>query len=172
MRRTNPWQELRITTHQLQHHQWTVSLLMQDHLGWSYQVLQITHPRVVWISLLHLDVVCGKPRTKFHGGIQVSVCSWIPVHLAPQMHGSVCVSASMSYLPVHHFLEEYSVNNTVLVSSCTCQALLSFSIEGNSFNVIPVVDLWMMGEWARGCLTQAQLPHPENQFQNSISIET
>ena len=33
-------------------------------------------------------------------------------------------------LSVHHFLEEYSVNNTLLVPSCICQALLNFSIEG------------------------------------------
>ena len=97
MRRMN------ITILQLQHHQWTVSLLMQDHLGWSYQVQQITHPSVVWISLLHLDIVCGKPRTNFDEGTRILVCRQIPVNLAPRMHGSVCVSASMSYQPVHHF---------------------------------------------------------------------
>ena len=34
-----------------------------------------------------------------------------------------------------------------------------------------MVDLQMVGEWARGYLTWVQLPHHENQFQNSISIE-
>ena len=69
-----------------------------------------------------------------------------------------CMDQSV-YLPpyhllsVHHFLEEYSVNNTLLVPLCVCQALLSFSIEGNSFSVISKVDLWMVGEWARSYLT-------------------
>ena len=150
----NLWQELRITMLQLQCHLWIVSLLIQDHLGWSHQAQQIAHPRVVWISLLHLDAVCGKPRTDFHGDTRISVCRWIPVHLAPGMHGLVCVSASMSYLPVHCFLEEYSMKNTVLISSCVCQALLSFSIEGNSFDAISVVDMWMVGKLVRGYLTQ------------------
>ena len=79
---------------------------------------------------------------------------------------------SCHILSVYHFLEEFSVNNTVPVPSCVYQALLNFGIEGNSFNIIPMVDLWMVGEWARGYLTQAQLPHHENQFQNSIPLET
>ena len=91
------WQKLRITTLQIQHHLWTVSLLMQDHLGQSHQVQQITHPRVVWISPLPLDAGCGKPGTNFHGGIRISVCWQIPVHPASCMHGLVCVSVSMSY---------------------------------------------------------------------------
>ena len=33
-----------------------VSLLMQGHLGQSYQAEQVTHLRVVWIHLLHLDM--------------------------------------------------------------------------------------------------------------------
>ena len=135
------------------HHLLIVSLLMQDCLRWSHQVQQVAHPGVVWISLLHLGRVCGKPRTDFHGGTRILVCRWIPVHLAPGMHGLVCVSPFMSYLPVQNFLEEYSMNNTVLVLSCICQALLSFSIEGNSFDAISVVDLWMVGEWVRGYLT-------------------
>ena len=93
----NLWQELRITKHQLQCHLWTVSLLMEDHLGWSYQAQQVTHPRVVQISLLPLDAVYGKPRMDFHGGTRISVCWQISVHLAFGMHGSVCVFASMSY---------------------------------------------------------------------------
>ena len=75
-------------------------------------------------------------------------------------------------LSVYHFLEEYSVNNTVLVSSCVCQVLLSFSIEGNSSNAISVVDLWMVGMWVRGYLTQVQLPYHGDQSQNSVPIET
>ena len=145
MWRTNPQQELRITMLQLQYPLWIVSLLMQNHLEWSHQAQQVVHPRVVWISLLHLDAVCGKPRPDFHGGTGNLVCRWKPVHPAPGVHGLVSVSASMSYLPLHHFLEEYSVNSTVLVSSCVCQALLSLSI-GGTLDAISVVDLWMVWE--------------------------
>ena len=95
MRRMHQWQELRTTTLQLQCYLWTVNLLMWDHLGWSHHAQQITHPRVVWISLLHLDAVYGKPRTNFHGGTGISVCRQVPVHLASGMHGLVCVSVSM-----------------------------------------------------------------------------
>ena len=35
-----------------------------------------------------------------------------------------------------------------------------------------MMDLWMVGEQARGYLTQAQLPYHKTQFQNSIPIET
>ena len=75
-------------------------------------------------------------------------------------------------LSVHRFLGKYSVNNTLLVPSCVCQALLSFGIEGNSFNVISMMDLWMVGEWTKDYLAQVQLPHCEIKFQNSIPIET
>ena len=79
---------------------------------------------------------------------------------------SVCLSPCHT-LSVHHFLEEYSVNNTALLPSCVCQALLSISIGGNPFNATSMVDLWMVGEWARG----VQLPHHKNQFQNSVPME-
>ena len=84
----------------------------------------------------------------------------------------LCILPPCHLLSVHLFLEEYSVNNTLLVPSCVCQALLSFSIEGNSFSVISMLDLWIVGEWATGYLTQVQLPCHKNQFQNSIPIET
>ena len=44
------------------------------------------------------------------------------------------------------------MNNTLLVPSCVYQALLSFSIEVDYFNVISMVDLWMVGEWMKGYL--------------------
>ena len=97
IRRMHPWQELRVTTLQLQHHLWAVCLLMQGHLGWSHQVQQVAHPRVVWVSLLHLDAVCRKPRSNFHGSTKIAACRQIPVHLASGMHELVCVSASISY---------------------------------------------------------------------------
>ena len=119
MRRMHPWQELRVTALQLQCHLWTVCMLMQDHLGQSHQVQQVTHPRVVWISLLCLDAVCRKPRTTFHGGTRISACRQIPVCLASGMHELVCVSVSISYSVCSPFLEEYSVDN----STCTIMCL-------------------------------------------------
>ena len=76
---------------------WIVSLLMQDHPGQSHQVQQVAHPRVVWISLLHLDVVCGKPGTAFHGDTGILVYRQIPAHLTSGMCGLVYVSVSMPY---------------------------------------------------------------------------
>ena len=75
-------------------------------------------------------------------------------------------------LSVHHFLEEYSVDNTLHVPSSVCQALPSFGLEGNSFNVFSTVDLWMVVGWTKGYLACVQLPHCEVKFQNTIPIET
>ena len=44
------------------------------------------------------------------------------------------------------------MNNTLPVPSCVCQVLLSFGIEGNTFNVICMVDLWMVGQWTKDYL--------------------
>ena len=144
MRRMHLWQELSATILQLYHHLWAVHLLMQDCLGWSHQAQHVTHPRVVWVSLLHLDAVCGKPGTDFHGGTGISACRQIPFHPASGMNWSVCLSP-YQILYVHHFLEEYSVDKTLLAPSCVCQALLGFCIEENSFNVFSTVDHWMVG---------------------------
>ena len=95
MRRTHPWQELRKPILQLQCHLWIVSLLMQDHLGWSHQVQQVMHPRVVWINLLHLDAAPEKPRTDFHGGTRILVYKQIPGHLMSVMHGLVLMQSSL-----------------------------------------------------------------------------
>ena len=148
MRRMHPWQELRTTTLQPAnlHHLWTVSLLIQDHLGQSHQQQQVTHPRVVWINLFHLDVAYEKPRTDFHGGTGISVCWQLPVHPASGMHCLDFVSVSMLFLACTPFSGEVQCEYTLLIPSCVCQALLSFGIDGNSFNVISMVDLWMVGE--------------------------
>ena len=163
----NPWQELRITTYQPQHQPMDSEPADARPSGMQ----QVTHPRVVWISLLHLDAVCGNPGLTSMEVLEFWFAGryWSIQHLDAWI---VCISASMSYSVCIPFLEEYSVNNTLLVPSCVCQALLHFSIEGNSFSVISMVDLWMVGDWARGYLTQAQLVHHDNQFQNSITIET
>ena len=62
-------------------------------------------------------------------------------------------------------------NHTLLLPSCVCQALLSFGIEGNSFPVVSMVDLWIVGEWTKDYLAQAQLLHCKK-FQHSIPIKT
>ena len=172
MRRMHLWQEFRVMTLQLQCHLWAVCLLMQDHLGQSHQAQQVAHSKVVWISLLCLDAVCRKPRNDFNGGTRIPACRNIPVHPASGMHELVCVSVSISYSVLHCFLEEYSVDYTLHAPSCVCQALLSFGIEGNSFNVFSTVDLWMVGEWTKGYLAHAQLPHCEYKIPNGVPIET
>ena len=55
----------------------------------------------------------------------------------------------------------FSLYAYLLAPSCLCRALLSFGIEGNSFNLFPTVDLWMVGEWTKGYLAHVQLPHCE-----------
>ena len=42
--------------------------------GPSGMVTQVTHPKVVWINSFHLDAVCRKPETDFHGGTGISIC--------------------------------------------------------------------------------------------------
>ena len=157
----HPWQELWTTTLQLQHHLWTLSLLMQDHLGQSHQTQQLTHPGVVWINLLHLDTTHKKPGTNFHGGTRISGWWQLPVHLASGMHWLDCVSVSMLYLACKPFSREVQCEYTLPIPWCVSQALLSFGIEGNSFNVISMVDLWMVGEGTNDYLAQVQLPHCE-----------
>ena len=75
----------------------------------SHQVQQATHPRVVWIHLLHLDAAHKKPGTNSCGGTRILVCYQIPVHLASGMYWLVCVSVSMSYPACTPFLGKYSV---------------------------------------------------------------
>ena len=88
---------------------------------------------------------------------------WFIWHLACT-NLSVCLSPC-HILSVHHFLEEYSADSTLLAPSCICQALLNFGIEGNSFNVFSTVDLWMVEEWTKGYLAHVQLPYCEITFQ-------
>ena len=98
------------TTLCLQFHLWTVSLLMQDCLRQSHQVQQITHPRIVWINLLHVDAVYKNlkptsvevPEFQFAGRYQ-------SIQHLGCMDWSVYLS-SCYILSVHHFLEKYSVN--------------------------------------------------------------
>ena len=100
--------------------------------------------------------LAGRYQSIWHLG-----CMNWPVHLPP-----------CHILSVHCFLEENSVDNTLLAPSCVCQTLLSFGIEGNSFNVFSTVDLWMVGEWTKGYLAHAQLPQCEIKFQDSVCVDT
>ena len=100
MRRMHSWQELRIPTLQLQHHLWTVSLLMQDCLGWSHQAQQVAHPRVFQINLLHLDVAHKNPEPT---SMEVPEF-WFAGRYQSIWHmGCIAVSVTMSY-PVHTLL--------------------------------------------------------------------
>ena len=60
--------------------------------GWSHQAQQVTHPRVVWINLLHLDMAPKKPGTNSHGGTRILVYRQIPGHPTSGMHGLVFMS--------------------------------------------------------------------------------
>ena len=52
-------------------------------------------------------------------------------------------------LLVHHFLGKYSVNTLYLYHHMFAKLYSVFGIEGNSFNVVSMVDLWMVGEWTK-----------------------
>ena len=87
---------------------------------------QVTHPRVVWINLLHLDMAHGKPRTNFHGGTGILVCWQLPVHPASGMLWLGCVSVFMLYLACTPFSGEVQCEYTLLILPHVCQALPSF----------------------------------------------
>ena len=125
----HPWQELRTTTLQLQCHLWTVSLLMQDHLGWSHQAQQVANPRVVWINLLHLDTACKPPRTDSHGGTRILVCWQIPVCPASGMHLSACVSLRVISC-LTSFSGEVQCEHTLPSPSNVCQVPPIFALRG------------------------------------------
>ena len=130
MRRMHLWQELKAPTLQLQCHLWIVSLLMQGYLGWSHQVQQVTHPRVVQINLLHLDVAPTQPRTDSCGGTRISVCWQIPVHPASGMYWLVCVSVSMSYHVCTPFSGEVQCEYTLRIPSHVCYEPLILALRG------------------------------------------
>ena len=120
MRKMHPWQELKTQTPQLQHHLWIVSLLMQSHLGWSHQMQQLTHPRVVWINLLYLYVAHEQLRTDSHGGTRILVCWQTIVLLASGMHWLVCVFLCMLYPVCMPFSGEVQCEHTLLIPPHVC----------------------------------------------------
>ena len=81
---------------QLQCQLWTVILLMQDHLGWSHQVQQVADPRVVQISLLYLDAVCGNPEPTSMGVTEL----WFTGRYQPIQHLG-CVDWYLYLSPCH-----------------------------------------------------------------------
>ena len=112
-------------------------LLGQDHLGWSHQAWQITHPRAVQINLLHLDTALKPPGTNFHGGIEILVCWPILDRLASGMHRLAGVSAYILCFVCIPFsggiqCRAHFTGNTICLPSMT-----HFSIQGNSLNVTP-----------------------------------
>ena len=100
------WHELSIQSPQLQCYLWTVSLLMQSHLGQPCQTQQATHLRVVWINLLHSDLAHVQPRTNFHGGTKTLHYWQIQASLESGMDGLVCVFVSILYHVCTPFLWE------------------------------------------------------------------
>ena len=100
MSKMHPWQELNTQAPQLQCHLWTVSLLMQSHLGWPHQTQQATCLRVVQTNLLHSDAAHIQPGTNVHGGTRTLHCWQIPAHLASGMHGLVCVFVFILYVTI------------------------------------------------------------------------
>ena len=115
-----PVQELKTPTPQLQCHLWIVGLLMKGCLGWSHQAQQVTHPRVVWINLLCLDMVCKQPGSNCHGGTRILVCWQIPLCLASWMHWLVCVPVSMLYPVCTPFSGEVQCEYTLLIPPHVC----------------------------------------------------
>ena len=122
----HPWQELRTITLQLQYHLWTVSLLMQDYLGWSHQVQQVAHPRVVWINLLHLDAAPKKPGPDSYRGTGILVCRQISGHPTSGMHGLVFMPYQVCAMPSG----EVQCEHTLLFPSHVCEASLILALRG------------------------------------------
>ena len=126
VRRMHPWQELRTTILQLQCHLWIVTLPLQDCLGQSHQVHQVTHPRVVQINLLHLDTAPKKLRIDFHGGTRILVYKHVPGHPTSGMHGLVF----MPYLVCTMLSGEVQYEHTLQLPSNVCQAPLILALSG------------------------------------------
>ena len=138
------WLGLKTQTPQLQCDLWKVHLLMQSLLGWQHQTQQATCCRLVQINLLHSDMAHIQPGTNSHGGTGTLVCWQIPVHLASGMHGLVCVLVFILY----HVCTPFSWDVWCKHFTYSIPCLLGtthFSIEGNSINVVSMVDIWMGG---------------------------
>ena len=158
----HPWQELRTTMLQLQCHLWIVTLLMQDHLGWSHQAQQVTQPRVVLINLLHLHGT-QNPGTFFHGGTRISVYKQVPGH---PMSGTHALSSLYNA-----FWGSIAWTHSTVTIKCL-PSTIHFGIEGNSLNVVSMVDF---GWWRSGpkvIWPECNYPTRKQKFQKHIPIET
>ena len=122
----HPWQELRAPILQLQCHLRAAGLLMQEHLGWSHQVQQVTQPKVVWINLLHLDTAHEKPITNSHGDTIILVSKQVPGCLTSGMHGLVF----MPYQVCTMLYGEVQCEYTLLTPSHICKTPLILALRG------------------------------------------
>ena len=135
-----------------------MSLPNQSCLGWPCWTQQATHIRIVRTNLLHLDMAHVQHGTNFHDSTAILHYYQISACLASWMPGLVCAFASTWYHACTPFSWEVQCKHTLLVPSQFCLAPLTFSIEGDSSNVISMVDVWM-GEWTKDYLVWAWLPH-------------
>ena len=118
-RKMHPWEGLSIQTPQLQHHLWTVSLLMQSCLGWQHQTQQATCLRVGWINLLHSDAAHIQPGTNSMEVQELCITArYKPAWHLGYMGWSVYLSTCY-IMSVHCFCGKYSVS-TLLVPSYIC----------------------------------------------------
>ena len=122
-----------ITTLQLQCHLWTVCLLMQDHLGCS-----------PWVQAGNTPQGSLDQPTPLRCSVQKTQ-NWLPwryqnysllANISPSSIWDAWVGLCICF---HVIFCLYTIfrkcavwKNTLLVPSCVCQALLSFSIEANS----------------------------------------
>ena len=114
MRITHTWQELNTQAPQLQHHLWTVDLLMQSCLGWPHQSQQATCPRLIWINLLHSDMTHIQPITTPMEVPELCIAGrYQPTQYLGFMAWSVYLS-SFHIMSVHHYHGKYGVNTLYL----------------------------------------------------------
>ena len=126
-----------------------------DHFGQSLQVQQVTHPQGSPDQPASLRCGTPKPGTDFHGGTRILVYRQVPGHPTSGMHGLV-------FMPYLVYTTLSGDVQCELHSTVTIECLPStthFGIEGNSLNVVSMVDFWVVGEWTKGYLAQAHLPH-------------
>ena len=80
-------------------------LLRQNHLGWSPQVQQVAHHRVVQINLLHLGMAHGPPRTSFLGDIEIRFARQCQTDWHLGCMGWSAYWSIHGVLSMYHFLE-------------------------------------------------------------------
>ena len=108
-----------------------------------------------------------KPGTDSHGGTGILVCKQVSGCPASGMHGLVFMPYQVCTMLSGEVQCEY-----LLLITCL-QSTTHLGIEGNFFNVVSVVDFWMVQEWTKDYLAHVQLPHQKRKKSKiSITIET